>query len=408
MSCLWLRCLVSLHRCRVYVPSAAKLDPTEPGGEPLPTTAIRLKALLRERHWQKYATFCREYDRVAALVDSDLIGTAPSRGQLHRWLSGELKGLPFPDHCRVLEGMFPGWSAERLFELTSDGAGIPNETSGVDDLVRAVGNAMHAPDVSRAAWTPSEPIGTDAVLLDGAITSAGEAIPDSNRRIAKRLVSLARVLRLEDAETARIASLAGEVVELDLQVQIFIDRAGLGRVTYRHELFNMSNEPVTRIPREVWFEHTPKPLTINPIASGPRRTLIQRIHDTPGLAKFACQVAPAIQPGETGIVSYECTGGQFISDHYWRQGAARYTRHLTLTLHHQSVGRLLSYSAQEEQVSGAEKSVSEHLFCDNDGDDVSVTLTRDYLRPGQSVTLRWDVEHLERASAQHDTEKDTE
>ncbi|MBH0776669.1 hypothetical protein [Nocardia bovistercoris] len=374
----------------------------------MPITAVRLKALLRERHWQKYATFCREYDRVAALIDTDLIGTAPSRGQLHRWLSGELKGLPYPDHCRVLEGMFPGWSADRLFEVTDDGLAIPSDTFGVDELVRAVSSAMHTPDASRAGWAPGESRGDGAILLDGAISASGQDIPDSKRRIAKRLISLARVLRLDDTETARIASLAGQVVELEMHVEISIDRDGLGRVTYRHELFNMSNDPVSRIPREVWFEHTPKPLTITPISVGTHRALIQRIHDTPGLAKFACQIAPAIQPGETGTVSYECTGGQFISDHYWRQGAARYTRHLTITLHHQAVGRLLSYSAQEEQVNGAEKSVSENLFWDNDGDDVSVTLTRDYLRPGQSVTLRWDVEHIERNHAQYDTEKENE
>jgi hypothetical protein len=39
----------------------------------------------------------------------------PSRAQLHRWLSGSVRSLPYPDHCRVLEEMFPGWTAEQLF-----------------------------------------------------------------------------------------------------------------------------------------------------------------------------------------------------------------------------------------------------------------------------------------------------
>ncbi|WP_280185791.1 MULTISPECIES: hypothetical protein [Nocardia] len=361
----------------------------------MPGTSIRLKTLLRERHWQKYGTFCREYDRVAGTIEADLVGTAPSRGQLHRWLAGDLKGLPYPDHCRVLEAMFPGWTAERLFEAIEDDPS--NDAFGVGELIRAVSTAIRTPDAHRVGWTSSGAGGSGPVRLEGAINSSGEAIPDSHMKIAKKLISLARVLRIDDIETAKIASLAGQVVELEMNVGIVIGEGGYGRVTYRHDLFNMSNEPVSRIPREVWFEHTPKPLTITPIPIGPHRTLIQRLHDTPGLAKFACQISPPIQPGETGTVSYECTGGQFVSDHYWRQSAPRYTRHLTLTLHHKSVGKLLSYSAQEEQVSGAENSVSDSLIWENDGDDVSVTLTRDYLRPGQCVTLRWDVEHIERS-----------
>src|SRR6266571_3511929 len=77
---------------------------------------VRLKLLLRRRHLQTYGTFRREYDKAALAIDDDLKGTAPSRAQLYRWLSGELKGLPYPYHCRVLEKMFPGWTAAQLFE----------------------------------------------------------------------------------------------------------------------------------------------------------------------------------------------------------------------------------------------------------------------------------------------------
>lgn len=82
----------------------------------MPEQPILLKVLLRERHWQHYATFCAEYDKAAARVDADLAQTYPSRAQLHRWLAGSLRGLPFPDHCRVLEEMFTGWTAEQLFQ----------------------------------------------------------------------------------------------------------------------------------------------------------------------------------------------------------------------------------------------------------------------------------------------------
>lgn len=80
-------------------------------------SAPLLKALLRERHWQKYATFCKEWDRVANQIDPDLVGSYPSRSQLARWLAGNLKGLPHPDSCRVLEGLFPGLTAAQLFAV---------------------------------------------------------------------------------------------------------------------------------------------------------------------------------------------------------------------------------------------------------------------------------------------------
>ncbi|WP_174553259.1 hypothetical protein [Nocardia beijingensis] len=359
--------------------------------------SIRLKQLLRERHWQKYATFCREYDRVASGVDPQLIGTAPSRGQLHRWLAGELKGLPYPDHCRVLEAMFPGWTAEALFEAITDGpVASGQDHAGVAHLVRAVEEAFSAPDAHRATWnTPIARNGRQATGLDGAL-GGGSDIPDTMQLVAKKLVALARVLRIDAQETARLASLAGQVVELEMHVSIDIRSDGLSTVCYRHELFNMSEHPVTRIAREVWFEHTPNGIQITPSTTGSRKVIIQRIHDTPGLSKFACQISPPIRPGETGTIAYECAGGQFVSDHYWRQGLPRYTRHVTITLRHNAVGRLLSYSATEEQVNGSEQTVSEDLIWDNDGDDVLVTLTRDYLRPGQSATVRWDVEHIER------------
>ena len=82
----------------------------------MPEQAIMLKVLLRERHWQNYSTFCAEYDKAAGNVDSKLAGSYPSRAQLHRWLSGALRNLPYAEHCRVLEDMFPGWTAEQLFQ----------------------------------------------------------------------------------------------------------------------------------------------------------------------------------------------------------------------------------------------------------------------------------------------------
>lgn len=78
-----------------------------------------LKALLRERHLQEHQAFCREYDRVARRVDPGLQHGYPSKATFYRWLSGDLRKLPYPGHCRVLEAMLPGWSAEELFRSRS-------------------------------------------------------------------------------------------------------------------------------------------------------------------------------------------------------------------------------------------------------------------------------------------------
>src|SRR6266568_4187116 len=91
------------------------------------TRSTLLKALLRERHWQKYATFCRQYDRTARKVEPTLVGTWPSRGQYARWLAGDLKGLPRPDHCRVLVALFPGVIAAATAPATaSEGTDVPS------------------------------------------------------------------------------------------------------------------------------------------------------------------------------------------------------------------------------------------------------------------------------------------
>lgn len=79
------------------------------------TEGTILKALLRERHLQEHQAFCREYDRVAKRVDPALQRSYPSKATFYRWLSGDLRKLPYPDHCRILEAMLPGWPAKELF-----------------------------------------------------------------------------------------------------------------------------------------------------------------------------------------------------------------------------------------------------------------------------------------------------
>lgn len=105
-----------------------------------------LRALLRERHWQTYSTFCGQYDIAAARVDESLVGTWPSRPQLQRWLSGTMKGTPYPNHCRVLEAMFLGYTARQLFETSAPEdeyeavTGQPDDSIGRNDSGRQVLN----------------------------------------------------------------------------------------------------------------------------------------------------------------------------------------------------------------------------------------------------------------------------
>lgn len=87
----------------------------------LSSKPVALKTLLQQRHMQTHSAFCREYDKVAVDLDPTLKGGWPSRAQFYRWLSGDLIGLPYTDHCRILERMFPGWKVDQLFQAHDGG-----------------------------------------------------------------------------------------------------------------------------------------------------------------------------------------------------------------------------------------------------------------------------------------------
>ncbi|MGI9003550.1 MAG: DUF5919 domain-containing protein [Pseudonocardia sp.] len=92
-------------------------------------TQTLLKALLRSRHLQEHRAFCRAYDRAAKQVDPDLAGRHPSKATLYRWMSGGMVSLPHPDHCRVLEHMFPRCAAETLFSRWDGSWPLPEPPS---------------------------------------------------------------------------------------------------------------------------------------------------------------------------------------------------------------------------------------------------------------------------------------
>src|SRR6266581_937604 len=84
-----------------------------------------LAALLEDKGLQRYGSFCLAYEKAARSLDRERGGIAPSRAQFHRWLTGDLRGLPHTDHCRVLEHMLTGYSSAQLFRPCPDGIPPP-------------------------------------------------------------------------------------------------------------------------------------------------------------------------------------------------------------------------------------------------------------------------------------------
>lgn len=79
-----------------------------------------LAVLLEGRGLHRYGSFCAAYHQAAGALDKQLTSSVPSRAQFHRWLTGDLRNLPYTDHCRVLEHMLVGYSARQLFEPCPD------------------------------------------------------------------------------------------------------------------------------------------------------------------------------------------------------------------------------------------------------------------------------------------------
>ncbi|MFD0000767.1 hypothetical protein [Nocardia sp. NPDC127526] len=115
-----------------------------------------LKAQLRQRHWQTHRVFLREYDKAAARIDEKLVGTGPLKAQFYRWLAGDIKTLPFPDHCRVLEAMLPGHTAAELFTAVPRPAG-ESHGSPAGRVAPVVSPPTGVPIGTRAPVVQSEP-----------------------------------------------------------------------------------------------------------------------------------------------------------------------------------------------------------------------------------------------------------
>lgn len=190
---------------------------------------------------------------------------------------------------------------------------------------------------------------------------------------------------------ARSENPLDSVIHRRLAITIEVDEEGWSRLTYVHELHNAGRRPFTRLPAELWFETTRGPLVIEPVDVGDRNVIIQRVHDTPSIAQFACQIFPALQPGETTTVGFTCEGGRFVYDHYWSQRIHRRVDELTISLAHHGVRQLSRCSATEAHPDGSEVSATDTLTLSRESDGVVILLRRRDLVPGQAVTLRWDV-----------------
>ncbi len=267
-----------------------------------------------------------------------------------------------------------------VIERIADGLRIPGAMVGLAprpwETSGATGAAPHPPrEILRAPTHRREQAGAAFVAPPATSPPERSAITSSA------------------GESAVPGPSAGDVEDRSLTIDIDVAEDGWATLTYWHELHNRTATPFTRLNRELWFETTNGPLQIEALPSADRNIIIQRIHDTKLNARFACQIFPAVQPGESAMVGYRSTGGRFVQDHYWRQSIVRPTGILTIRLRHQGVTSLTRCSATEDRPDGSEISAAEGLSFARDDSGVVIELTRRNLRPNQFVTLRWDTAH---------------
>lgn len=189
-----------------------------------------------------------------------------------------------------------------------------------------------------------------------------------------------------------LARTSDSVVENDLRIVIEIADNGQSNVTYLHDMLNLSKLPLTRLRRDLWFEKTSGSLNVIPVQQDDHGVMIQPIHCTPSMAKFACQIFPAVQPGESVSFGYQCANGVFIGAYYWRETITRFTRQFKLQVTQSGVERLAACSATVEHPDGRENSAAEDLAWRTDDNSVTLSLQQEFLQPNHAVALRWDIE----------------
>lgn len=195
----------------------------------------------------------------------------------------------------------------------------------------------------------------------------------------------------ESAPPALRPKLADSVVELEVFVDIEVDDDGWVQLTYRHTVLNLTDRPLTRFSRELWFEYGAGPLEITALPTPRHQTSVERIHDAGTFAVFACRISPPVLPMGSATIAYRCRGGRFVDAHYWRQAVTRAMLRLTIDVHQTGIGTLRDVAALEEHPDGATQSIDEHVRWSAEGDEATITLVREDLKPNQFVTLHWEV-----------------
>jgi transcriptional regulator with XRE-family HTH domain len=178
-----------------------------------------LRALIAERHWQKFKTFEAQFRRAARELaerdgDPDLAKLTVSSRQWERWYSGNVRTEPYPDACRVLERMF-GYPVQQLLapaghRSADDEAG--SAFTAAASLVgswplRATDSVTHrhedilgatellADRISElVTWVETTNVGdgTIAYLDDAAVRLARDCLTDPPARSYERAADLAR------------------------------------------------------------------------------------------------------------------------------------------------------------------------------------------------------------------------
>lgn len=184
------------------------------------------------------------------------------------------------------------------------------------------------------------------------------------------------------------------VIQTRYVVDLGIDAAGWARVLFSHHLVNRTSHAFSRLTREAWFETTRGSLDLEVFEEQEtdRRVMIQRIHETPSMCKFACRLLPALQPGEATVVSYSVSGGRFIHDHYWRQSIMFPTEDFALTISHSGLKDLTRCTVTEELPDGSELVADDGLSWQREHHGIVISLSRRALLAGQSLTVRWGPE----------------
>jgi tetratricopeptide (TPR) repeat protein len=159
----------------------------------MPGAQTLLRALVTERHWQRFETFETQFMRAAAELaaaehEPGLAKVTVSRRQFERWYAGRVKTVPHPDSCRVLEHMF----GHKVHELLASAAKTQREQAAKAREVEP-----WRPPISQycdaAAWAlGSEPFRLSEPLL-------GSVLPEPERMIS---MAARRALRFSAAADA--------------------------------------------------------------------------------------------------------------------------------------------------------------------------------------------------------------